>query len=60
MTTQSEKIERLLALLLLQSMKDSNQKEKARILNIAGFSNIEIADFFGDISSKCCVINSSL
>lgn len=44
MNTDSERIERLLALLLLQSMKDNSPKEKAIRLNIAGFSNIEIAE----------------
>jgi DNA-directed RNA polymerase specialized sigma24 family protein len=36
--------ERLLALLLLQSMKSSPTGEKMLNLSIAGFSNIEIAD----------------
>lgn len=42
-----DRLERLLVLLLLQSMKGSSQAEKAKQLNIAGFSNIEIAEFIG-------------
>lgn len=45
MNTSNERIERLLVLLLLQSMKGLSQKEKVIELNIAGLSNIEIADF---------------
>lgn len=41
----SDRVERLLVLLLLQSMKDSSQAEKILQLNIAGFSNIQIAEF---------------
>ena len=40
----SERLERLQALLLLESMKSASQKEKACKLNIAGFSNVEIAE----------------
>ena len=39
-----ERNERLLALLLLQQMKASPQREKALQLSLAGFSNAEIAD----------------
>ncbi len=45
MDTSNERIERLLVLLLLQSMKGTSQKEKVNQLNIAGFSNFEIAEF---------------
>jgi len=44
MDNSSERTERLLVLLLLQSMKGSSQKDKAYQLNLAGFSNIEIAE----------------
>jgi hypothetical protein len=37
-----ERVEKLLALLLIQDMK--GQQEKATQLSIAGFSNLEIAD----------------
>lgn len=40
----NDRIERLLALLLLQQMKGATQAQKAIQLNIAGFSNTEIAD----------------
>jgi hypothetical protein len=45
MDNANERIERLLVLTLLQTMKSASQKEKASHLNIAGFSNIEIAEF---------------
>ncbi|MGA2525695.1 MAG: hypothetical protein ABSF79_03645 [Smithellaceae bacterium] len=45
MESSTDRIERLLVLLLLQSMEGVPQKEKALQLNIAGFSNIEIAEF---------------
>jgi len=44
MSDESERIERLLALLLLETMKTASQKDKAWKLNQAGFSNIEIAE----------------
>ncbi len=45
MEATTERLERLQALLLLESMKDATQREKALKLNVAGFSNIEIAEF---------------
>lgn len=39
-----DRVERLLGLLLLHSMKGSSQQEKAHQLSLAGFSNVEIAD----------------
>jgi DNA-directed RNA polymerase specialized sigma24 family protein len=42
-----ERVERLLALLLVQSMKGASKQEKAIQLNLAGFSNVEIADILG-------------
>jgi DNA-directed RNA polymerase specialized sigma24 family protein len=42
MENSLERVERLLALLLIQDMK--GQQEKATQLSIAGFSNLEIAD----------------
>ncbi len=45
METTTERLERIQALILLESMKDATQKEKALKLNMAGFSNIEIAEF---------------
>lgn len=42
---QSEdRVEKLLALILLQHLKSAPQREKALHLSIAGFTNIEIAD----------------
>jgi len=40
----TERIERLLVAILLQSMKGTPMKEKAVLLSIVGFSNVEIAD----------------
>jgi hypothetical protein len=45
MDSSNERIERLLVLLLLQSMKGTSQRDKVSQLNIAGFSNFEIAEF---------------
>jgi DNA-directed RNA polymerase specialized sigma24 family protein len=39
-----DRVERLLALLLLAQMKGVTQREKIYQLNLAGFSNVEIAD----------------
>lgn len=44
MPTTEDKTQRLLAIMLLQTMKGASQKEKAIQLNLAGFSNVEIAD----------------
>ncbi len=41
----NERSERLLVLLLLQNLKQASLKEKIIQLNMAGFSNIEIAEF---------------
>ena len=52
-----ERVERLLALLLIQNMKTANLASKARELSIAGFTNVEIADILGTTSA---VIGQSL
>lgn len=44
MAEDQARIERLLALLLLESMKGLSQKEKVLRLSLAGLSNVEIAD----------------
>ena len=44
MQLAEDRTQRLLAILLLQTMKGATQKEKALQLNLAGFSNVEIAD----------------
>lgn len=56
MNTDSERIERLLALLLLQAMKENSPKEKAIKLNIAGFSNIEIAELLDTSPSNVALL----
>jgi len=38
------RLERLLVALLLQSMKGTSLKERVKVLNMAGFSNVEIAN----------------
>lgn len=40
-----ERIENLLALILLNSLKETKLGEKALLLSLAGFSNTEIANF---------------
>jgi len=44
MENSFDRIETLLALILIQNMKDSKQEEKTKTLNKAGFSNVEIAE----------------
>ena len=44
MENNKERIEKILALLLLNSANLKTMADKALQLNIAGFSNIEIAD----------------
>jgi hypothetical protein len=45
MKEKESRIENLLVVLLLNSMKNATIADKATQLNLAGFSNIEIADF---------------
>ena len=44
MGVRQDRTERLLAILLLESMRGASQREKAVRLSLAGFSNVEIAD----------------
>jgi hypothetical protein len=44
MENSDDRVERLLALILMNQMKGASQREKAMQLNIAGFSNVEIAN----------------
>lgn len=44
MKEKVDRVEKLLAVLLLNNIKDSSISKKATQLNLAGFSNIEIAD----------------
>ncbi len=53
----NERIERLLALFLLQNMKGANLAAKALELSVAGFTNVEIADL---LQTKAAVVNQSL
>jgi len=52
-----ERTERLLALILLQQMGDASQQKKAIQLNMAGFSNTEIADL---LDTTTAVVAQSL
>jgi DNA-directed RNA polymerase specialized sigma24 family protein len=56
MDTVSERIERLLALLLIQAMKEDSLKYKAIKLNVAGFSNIEIAELLDTSPSHVALL----
>ena len=51
----NDRIERLLVLILLQSMKESSQADKIYQLNMAGFSNIQIAEFLQTTPSVVAV-----
>jgi len=56
METQ-DRTERLLALVLLQHMKGSSQRDKALQLSLAGFTNTEIADL---LQTTAAVVAQSL
>lgn len=47
MEERIDRVERLLALSLINEMKGMSQQEKAHQLSVAGFSNVEIADLLG-------------
>jgi len=44
MSNSENRTERLLALILVNQMKSASQRDKAIQLNLAGFSNVEIAN----------------
>jgi DNA-directed RNA polymerase specialized sigma24 family protein len=44
---KSDKLEKILAMLLIQSMKETKQADKVFALSVAGFSNSEAADLLG-------------
>jgi len=54
---QEDRVEKLLALLLLQQLKGAPQREKALHLSIAGFTNTEIADL---LQTTAAVVSQSL
>jgi orotate phosphoribosyltransferase-like protein len=53
----ADRSEKLLALMLLQSMKGSTKAEKATQLSIAGFTSVEIADM---LNTSTAVISQLL
>ena len=53
MENRFDRIEKLLALILLELMRGANQTVKIRRLNLAGFTNAEIADF---LETKATVV----
>lgn len=55
--TGTERLERLLALNLLHSLKSSPQQEKIVQLSVAGFSNLEIANL---LQTTTAVVSQSL
>lgn len=44
MENSFERIERLLALILLESNAEKKTENKVKLLNVAGFTNIEVAE----------------
>jgi hypothetical protein len=46
-----DRVERLLALILVDHMKGTAKRDKAVSLSLAGFSNVEIADILQTSSS---------
>ena len=57
MEDRFDRIEKLLALILLELMKGTSQAVKIRRLNLAGFTNAEIADF---LDTKATVVSVRL
>jgi transcriptional regulator len=57
MEDRFDRIEKLLALILLELMKGTSQAVKIRQLNLAGFTNAEIADF---LETKAAVVSVRL
>jgi len=53
----NDRIERLLAILLLQNMKTANLATKAQELSMAGFTNVEIANL---LQTNSAVVSQSL
>lgn len=53
----NDRVERLLALLLLQNMKTANMATKAKELSLAGFTYAEIADL---LETSAAVVTQSL
>ena len=53
MEDRFDRIEKLLSLILLELMKGTSQAVKIRRLNLAGFTNAEIADF---LETKAAVV----
>jgi DNA-directed RNA polymerase specialized sigma24 family protein len=52
-----ERTEKLLALILLNQLKGVSQRDKIQQLNLAGFSNVEIADI---IQTTTAVVSQAL
>lgn len=54
---KNDRTERLLAMIMLQQMKGSSQRDKALQLSVAGFTNTEIADL---LQTTAAVVAQSL
>jgi DNA-directed RNA polymerase specialized sigma24 family protein len=53
----TDRTERILALVLVNQMKGASQREKIIQLNLAGFTNVEIADI---LQTKSAVVAQEL
>lgn len=53
----TDRTERILALVLVNQMKGASQREKIIQLNLAGFTNVEIADI---LQTKTAVVAQEL
>ena len=54
---EQNRTERLLALILLAQHKSSSQQDRTRLLSLAGFSNLEIADI---LETTAAVVSQNL
>jgi DNA-directed RNA polymerase specialized sigma24 family protein len=55
MEARLDRIEKLLAMMLIENMKSANQAAKVKKLSAAGFTNAEIADLLDTKSSVIAV-----
>ncbi len=56
MEDNNERIENILAIILINLLKGTSLEEKAKQLNIAGFTNVEIANFLGTSSAVIATV----
>jgi transcriptional regulator len=56
MDETTERVEKLLALMLIHQMQGQSSQAKVAQLNMAGFTNIEIADLLGTSPASVAIL----